>query len=203
MPMINGDYVKSGAVKEKILLALLPYWTPQIPALGIACLKSFLQAHGYVVTTLDANVDKKLREIYNKYFDTLREYTFEKSKRGSFYNTGHDVLQNHMMAHLNVQDEKEYIELVKILVYKTFFQEVNDEQVIRLNHILDEFYARLEIFFLERLERENPGVVGLSVYKGTIPASLFVFQLVKRKYPHIRRLHFAQNSIRGDMPLGF
>lgn len=192
---------ENDARKEKILLALLPYWTPQIPPLGIACLKSFLQEHGYTVTTVDANVDGKLRKIYNTYFDILREYMSEKTKRGSFYNLGHDVLQNHMMAHLNYQDKKEYIELVKILVYQTFYQEIDENQVTRLNKVLDEFYACLGHYFLNLVERENPDVLGLSVYKGTIPASMFVSQLVRKKYPHIRTVMggavFAQTLVKG------
>lgn len=31
------------ASNEKVLLVLLPFWDPQIPPLGISCLKSFLQ----------------------------------------------------------------------------------------------------------------------------------------------------------------
>jgi len=171
--------------KEKILLALLPFWTPQIPPLGISCLKGFLQPHGYEVRILDANVEEGYRKIYNKYFDILREYV-SKEKRGNFYNIGHEVLQNHLMVHLNYENEREYIKLIKILVDRTFYFEVNDQQVQRLNAVVEEFYTWLEQYVLELLERENPSVLGLSVYKGTLPASMFAFQLTRKNFPHIK-----------------
>ena len=48
---------KKDTNKKKILLVLLPFWTPQIPPLGISCLKSFLQARGYGIKTVDVNVE--------------------------------------------------------------------------------------------------------------------------------------------------
>jgi hypothetical protein len=146
---------------QKILLVLLPYWTPQIPPLGISCLKSFIRPHGFRVKTVDANVESQSRTIYDKYFDTLREYVSE-GKRGNFYNIGHEVLQNHMMAHLNYKDEKEYMELVKILVYQTFYCELQQQQVHCLNAIAAEFFDWQETFFIDLLEKERH-VTGLAV----------------------------------------
>lgn len=168
--------------KEKILLALLPYWTPQVPPLGISCLKGFLQDHGFVVKAVDVNVEEQVRNLYDNYFDALRDY-ISRHKRGNFYNIGHDVLQNHMMAHLNYQDENRYIDLVKTLVYKTYYFDISTQLVQRLNRVLDEFYHYLEGYFTLVLEQELPGVLGLSVYKGNLPASLFVFRLAKNKFP--------------------
>jgi radical SAM superfamily enzyme YgiQ (UPF0313 family) len=171
--------------KEKILLALLPYWTPQIPPVGIACLKSFLQNHGFDVAAVDANVEKDSRSIYEKYFNILRKYISER-KRGNFYNIGHDVLQNHMMAHLHYTDEAEYIELVKILIFKTFYIEVDDQLIGQLNRVVVEFYRWLEEYTLRLLSEEKPDVLGLSVYRGNLPASMFAFKLTREKYPHIK-----------------
>ena len=86
--------------KEKILLVLLPFWTPQIPPLGISCLKGFLQARGYPVSTVDVNVEDQFKELDHWYFDTLKTY-IPPNKRGNFYNIGHDLLQNHMMSHIH------------------------------------------------------------------------------------------------------
>ncbi len=170
---------------KKILLGLLPYWTPQIPPLGISCLKSFLQDRGFEVTTVDANVEKESRSIYDKYFDILRKYVSEK-KRGNFYNIGHDVLQNHMMAHLHYTDETKYGELAKELIYKTFYVEADLQLIDRLNQTLREFYRWLEEYTLGLLHREKPDVLGLSVYRGNLPASVFVFKLTREKYPPIK-----------------
>jgi radical SAM superfamily enzyme YgiQ (UPF0313 family) len=175
----------NGLNKGKVLLALLPYWTPQIPPVGIACLKGFLQDKGIQVKAFDLNIEERVRNIYNSYFDPLREFISQK-KRGNFYNIGHDVLQNHMMAHLNYQNETEYIDLVKELVYKTYYIKIDNQMVTRLNRVVAEFYDYLEEYVLDWLEREKPGVLGLSVYKGNLPASLFVFQLAKKKFPGIK-----------------
>ena len=64
----------------KILLLLLPYWTPQIPPLGISCLKSFLQPYGYSVTNKDINIEPEFNDIYNRYFDLLKEYIPENKR---------------------------------------------------------------------------------------------------------------------------
>jgi hypothetical protein len=176
--------MKTNGNNKKILLALLPFWTPQIPPLGISCLKSFLQLHGYEVKTVDVNVEEQVRILYNKYFDRLREAVSE-AKRGNFYNIGHEILQNHMMAHIHYRDEQEYIRVVKIVIKKTFPIEPEEQLVLQLNNILAEFYQWLYSYFLDLLEREKPSVLGLSVYKGTLPASMFAFKLAREKYPGI------------------
>ena len=185
---------------KKILLGLFPYWTPQIPPLGISCLKSFLQSSGFEVTTVDANVEKDSRSIYDKYFDILRKYVSER-KRGNFYNIGHDVLQNHMMAHLQYTDETKYSELVKILIFKTFYVEADRQLIDQLNRTILEFYGWLEEYTLGLLNRENPDVLGLSVYRGNLPTSMFVFKLTREKYPHIKTVMggavFAQSLAPG------
>jgi len=76
--------------------------------------------------------------------------------------------------------------LVKILVYNTFYCHVHDRQVLRLNNIIAETYTRLEKYIIQLLEREKPTILGLSVYIGTIPASLFTFRLTRERYPHIK-----------------
>jgi len=179
------DIIDNDIPKKKILLLLLPFWTPQIPPLGISCLKSFLQPYGFQVKTVDLNVEEELRALYNKYFNTLRGYVLE-SKRGNFYNIGHEVMQNHMMAHLNYENEEEYHKLVKILIYKTFFIKITNEQVEPLYEIIQRFYNRLEGFIIDHLSMEQPDVLGISVYKGTVPASMFVFKLAKENYPRLR-----------------
>jgi hypothetical protein len=170
-----------------ILLALLPFWTPQIPPLGISCHKSFLQQRGFHVKTVDLNINETINDIYLEYFKKLKQF-IPGNRQGNFYNIGNDVLRNHLMAHLNRNGagESQYKELVKIVVQKTFYHEVESSQVMQLNKIIEAFYVRLETHFLGLLEAEKPSVLGLSVYSGSLPASLFVFRLVKERYPHIK-----------------
>jgi radical SAM superfamily enzyme YgiQ (UPF0313 family) len=138
-----------------------------------------------MVRTVDATVDEELREVYNKYFRSLIEFVPE-NKRRHLYNIGHEVLKNHMMAYLNYEDPEEYVELIKILIFKTFFCDVDEVQVSQLNKIISDFYIKLEKYFIHLLDKERPTVLGLSVYGSTLPASLFAFKLTKEKYPHIQ-----------------
>lgn len=170
---------------KKILLTILPYWDPMIPPMGITSLKTFLQGHGYEVKTVDLIVKQECLDFYNNYFAELKKCIPEE-KRGNFNNIGHDVLQSHMMAHQNYQDEKEYVELVKQLIYQSYYVDVDDGQVVELNKIMDDFYVMLEDYFLELLEEEKPDVVGATVYKCTVPATMFVLKLTREKYPHIK-----------------
>lgn len=173
--------------QEKILLVLLPFWTPLIPPMGPACLKNFLQPHGYRVKAIDANTQLQFRRLYDNYSTRLQDYIPEE-KRGNFYNILHDVLQNHMMAHLNDKNKTGNVKLVQELVFKNYFCKIDSQGVYSLNHIIEEFYDTLESYFLQVLEKEKPGIVGVSVYRNTLPASLFALRLTRRKYPRIKTI---------------
>jgi radical SAM superfamily enzyme YgiQ (UPF0313 family) len=66
--------------------------------------------------------------------------------------------------------------------------EVADRYVHKLNKIMADFYVMLKDYFLQLLEEEKPDVVGVTAYKCTIPASMFVLKLTKEKYPYIKTL---------------
>jgi len=185
----TGTAPPTNPAEEKILLVLLPYWTPLIPPMGISCLKRFLQQHGYNVKAEDANIMDEFKRIYSRYFDTLRE-TVPPDKRGNFFSIGHDVLENHMIAYLNCtnEDKAGYIKTVKTLVSKTFFCSVETLTVFELDKIVADFYSRLEKYFLDLLERERPSILGISVNSCTLPASLFAFQLTRRYHPEIKTI---------------
>jgi hypothetical protein len=172
-------------IKEpKILLGLLPYWDPLIPPVGIATLKGFLQKHGYQVKTIDVILEKVFQDIYSEYFLKMEEYIPE-SNRGNFYNMGHNALKDHMMAHINYEEKNEYKDFVKLILYETFRVQIDDNQANTLNNIIQRFFVELENYFVEKLETEKPDVLGLSVYKGTLPSSMFVFRLAKIRFPGI------------------
>ena len=170
---------------EKILLLLMPYWTPVVPPAGLACLKGYLKQNGYHTKAVDGNVDLDLRELYDGYFACLKEMIPEE-KQSVFRNIGNDVWQNHMMAHINYTDEGRYFELVKLLVHHIFFCPVTDEQVVALTHIIDQTFKRLEKYVIDLMEREKPALVGMTVYIGNIPASLFAFRLIRKLYPNVK-----------------
>ena len=70
--MKTGDnrFQNHGSGNVKILLGLLPFWTPLIPPLGISCLKSYLQKRGYQIKTIDVNIEEPFADIYHNYFNT-------------------------------------------------------------------------------------------------------------------------------------
>lgn len=175
---------KKSLNQEKILLLMLPFWTPLVPPQGICHLKNFLQHHGYIIKTKDANIENDFTELYNYYFGVLRKYIPE-NKQGNFFNIGHDVMRNHLIAHIHQGNKADYIELVKLLIYNTFYIHFDNRQVDELNCIWDQFYNRLEKYILSLLEEEKPGVLGISVLRDTIGPSLFAFRVAKEKYPSI------------------
>jgi radical SAM superfamily enzyme YgiQ (UPF0313 family) len=181
MNFINNNNLKN----KKILLAMLPYWDPIIPPNGISHLKSFLQKHDYEIKTVDVVIEEVFQNIYRTYFKLLEECVPE-SNRGNFYNIGHYLIQNHMMAHYNYDSERDYIDLVKNLVYKTFYVNISDSRAHELNKVWDDFYLNLEAYFMDLLEKEKPAVVGFSAFKCTLPASLFALKLAKKKNPHVK-----------------
>jgi radical SAM superfamily enzyme YgiQ (UPF0313 family) len=176
-------------VEEKILLALLPFWDPQIPPLGIACLKSFLQEYHYQVKCVDANLNVEFRQLHDDYFSILKKM-IPVHLQGNIFNIGNQVLRNHMMAHLNhlAEDKNSYAELLKMLVKKTFFCKVEGDWLKELDDILKEFYSRLRDYLSDVLEREKPTVLGLSVYGDTFPASLAAFKIAKKWNPAIKTI---------------
>jgi hypothetical protein len=188
---------------KKILLALLPYWTPLIPPQGIGQLKVYLEKYGCNVKTVDANVVEKFREIYRQYFNTIKKYVAQ-GNWGNFYNIGHDVMRNHMMAHFNhscgTGNNKQYNELVKQLIYNTYFWNLDEEQVLQLDTIIRQFYVELEAYVLNLLETEKPGVLGATAHLGTLGASMFSFKLAKERYPGIMTV-VGGSIFSGELPM--
>lgn len=171
--------------KEKILLLMPPFWDPEIPPQGISCLKGYLEPLGYRVKTADGNTEKEFRKIYFRYYQVLQSHV-PVSRRRNLFNDGVTLLRNHLMAHIYQRDKDQYYRLLKILVEKNFFTSFDNSQLEELDGVVDNFYSRLEPYFLRLLEEEKPSVVGFSSFSASLPASLFACRLVKQKDPRIR-----------------
>jgi hypothetical protein len=69
--------IETGTKKKpdhgKILLTILPYWSPIVPPAGLAALKSFLQPRGYEIKAVDMNKKKESLEFYYGYFNVLKK----------------------------------------------------------------------------------------------------------------------------------
>jgi radical SAM superfamily enzyme YgiQ (UPF0313 family) len=174
----------TGAEGEKILLMLMPFWTPLIPPLGIACLQSSLRAHGYRVAIADANQQADIWKRYYLYHNALMKCVPERL-RGNFFNTGHNVLRHHCMAYLNGHELSDHRELIGRIVAAHYFCDITMEQAGMLDEIVADFHRDVERYVLDQLEKYQPGIVGLSVYSGNLAASLHTFRVVKAHDPRI------------------
>lgn len=173
--------------EKKILLLLPPFWTPQIPPLGISGLKSMLREHGYRVKAIDTNTDPKLKDYSDRYFSLL-EAVVPGEKLGNLYNIGSDVMRNHMMAYYNSapgNDGNDYLELIKTVIEKTFFFVIENTNLLELDNIIRRFYSDYNTCLLHVMEEEKPDVLGLSVFQDTLAAALFTFQRAKEINPRI------------------
>lgn len=177
----------NAAENERVLLGLMPFWDPQIPPLGLACLKSYLDGQGFDVKAVDANVEIEFRESYDRYFKIMSQ-AVPPNKRGNIYNIGNQVFRSHLMAHFTSANHSRYEELVEILVEKTFYTKVGKEVIQDLTGVIQSFYRDFEIYFTALMEREQPTVLGLTVYGDTLPASLAAFKWAKEKDPSIRTI---------------
>ena len=89
-----------------------------------------------------------------------------------------------MMAYQNYK-EREYIDLVTERVYKSYCVAVEERYIKQSNRIMSDFYAMLRDYWLKLLFDEQMDVVGVTAYKCTVPASLFVLKLTRGKKSHI------------------
>lgn len=185
MDIDRSENQENDLIQKKILLVLLPFWNPLTPPLGISCLKTHLQQKGFIVKTVDVNMEVEFMTAFSDYFRLLGE-SLPGNKRECIHYVGHEVLRNHLMAHINREDEGEYSELVRVIINRTFYEDIEEYRVFKLSELINEFYTRLNDYVLDLLNKEKPGILGLSVYSDTLPASLFTFKLTREKYPHIK-----------------
>lgn len=198
----NYEYNKKTEIPEKgkVLLMLLPFWTPLMPPMGISRLKTYLRKYGYKVVTTDANMQPELWDIHNMYFNLLKGI-IPVEKQGNFFNIGYNVLRNHMMAWLNCEHDGIYFKLLETIISKHYYYNLHDEQLIKIDEIIDLFYSRLKYYILNMINEQKPSVLGLSIYSGNLASSLFVFKLVKDNYTNIKTV-MGGGIFSDQLPIG-
>lgn len=155
--------------------------------MGISCLKEYLVRHGQDVTLADGNSQEHLKSCFDNYYAALRNHIPD-DKASNYNNICHDIIHEHMMAHINTVDREIYVQLVKEIVYYTFYHHISDGAVQELTEIIGGYYRRLEEYVLQMLDRVKPTVFGLSVYSSTLPSSLFALRLAREKYPALKTI---------------
>lgn len=167
---------------KNVFLALMPFWDPLIPPNGISTLKQYISDLDCKVCTRDYTTIDSLLLFYNRYFEILR-MLIPDNHHGNLYNSGHDALERHLLAHLNYTDFDEYVDIVDLLIYNTYFYKIDREEIIKLIQIIDDFYKHLEELLISELQEFKPDIFGLTVYKNILGPSIFAFKIVKKHFP--------------------
>ncbi len=180
---------KENLKKNKtILLIMLPYWDQQIPPLGIACLKSYIERNSlFKVKNIDANTNIDFYNYKKRYFFNI-EKVIPEDKRLHLYNIGMDVLSEHMMAFAFSKTQEELNKIIYTIFYNTFYYDISANDVELFNEIIGEFFNKLLEYVLALVKKYNPSKVGLSVNKGSFAASMFVCNIIKERFPYIETI---------------
>lgn len=171
--------------QSEILLVLLPFWTPYVPPLGIACLKAYLLRYGYKVTNVDANTESKFWDIYHNYVYTLKE-AIPIDNRGNFNNLVNDVIRNHESLFVRSNSTFKLNSGVRSIVKNTFFVTLPDNKIDVLNNIIEQYFISLRKYMIDLISKSNPDVIGFSVFSGNFPSVMFGIELIEELFPETR-----------------
>jgi radical SAM superfamily enzyme YgiQ (UPF0313 family) len=171
--------------KGRVLLCLLPFWSPLTPPLGIAVLKGHLQKHGFEVEIEDFNSDPELWPTVGGYAEILR-YAIPEAYHGNLFDYAYDVIHNQLMAHVHHTDVPRYERLVSRLVQASFVVEPSREAVLQLIECVDTFLRTLVRKVLEAVDRHAPVWFGASTYTTTLGSTIAALRAVRAAHPEIR-----------------
>jgi len=178
-------YVKKEKKQLDVAFALLPYWTPLIPPFGLANMKGYLNEHNYKTKIFDANIDKKFVKILSNYFNILKK-AIPENAQGNLINVGNDLMANHLMMHYNLTNQHDYESVVKDLVYKTYNFTIDSDSISELRFVVDNFFDQLEQFIKRIISKYDITNFGFTVYRGTVVATLYAAEIIKRLKPEIK-----------------
>lgn len=173
--------------KKKILLCLMPFWSPLSPPLGISLLKGHLVQHGLDAVIYDFNTEDQIWENLGPYFDIL-EQAIPPHKKGNFHMIGYDIFAQHLVGYLFRSDSPGYTDLLRLLIQKNFFLDIDLDTVKALDKAVADFYTLLGQSVTRLLEQVRPDVLGISVFSPTLGPSLFAFRLAKKILPQVETL---------------
>src|SRR5262245_20728886 len=143
------------AKSRRVMLCLLPFWSPLTPPLGISVLKGHLERRGHEVVLEDFNADASLWTSLSHYVELLRR-SIPEQFHGNLFDYAYDIIHNHIMAHVHGRDDRRYHELVSVLVEKTFGVPPGRSLVVALIDCVDQFLATLERSVSAAVERHAP-----------------------------------------------
>jgi radical SAM superfamily enzyme YgiQ (UPF0313 family) len=93
------------------------------------------------------------------------------------------------MAYLNKTNESDYQNFIyESLCKNYYYYEIPKELIIKLNIIIEKFYLLLRELIKSELLKNKPDIFGMSLYSGTVPASLFSLKMAKEILPNIKTI---------------
>jgi hypothetical protein len=190
----------------RILLCLMPFWSPLAPPLGMAVLKGHLQSRGCDVVLEDFNADPELWATLSRYFDILRRSVPEKH-HGNLFDLAYDVIHNHIMAHVHRTGDGRYERLVGVLVESNFIAPPSRATIVELVDCVDRFLRVLQRKVLSAVERHAPAWVGMTGYTTTLGATIASLRAIRAAHPQIKTVlgggvfadHLAPGSVNFDV----
>ena len=165
--------------EDRIVLFVLPMLDPLIPPQGVVFIKTYLKEFGYEAKVCDANTDDELLQLYYDYFEILKR-NIPEERQGNIFNIGLDVWRNHLMAYINKVDEGAYDKLFGEIIKNTFFIEADKDLKLQLDGIAKLFFYKIKAYVTSYVEEYNSKYVGLSAFKGNLPACIYAARIIKK-----------------------
>ncbi|MFO0891956.1 MAG: hypothetical protein U0790_22830 [Isosphaeraceae bacterium] len=185
LPVLSATDVLGGETPRNVLLMLLPYWSPVVPPAGLCRIKSYLESRGHRARVVDFNSKKESLSFYYGYHAILEKY-IPGGKRGNLKNLGNDLMEYHIMAYvLKGEDEPRYEEHIRGVVHSIFQVAARTRMIEELDAEIRTFLAALGEYLEFLLEAAEPHVVGLTLYKTTLPLSIYTLRHIKALDPRI------------------
>ena len=171
--MINKD--------AKVLLLLAPYWTPQIPPLGISSIKAYLNNDGFErVKIFDFNIHPTFKNLLNQYNRVLSD-GIPKAKQSHFFNHSGYALQDLIGGYFRKNSDAErYRKFVRQVVDNYFYYKISSEAVTSVVDTLTTLESEFRKEFQMVLDEEQPEVLGFSAYSGSLMLSVVGFKMAKK-----------------------
>src|SRR5262249_42089746 len=170
---------------KSVLFLLFPYWSPVVPPAGLARIKAHLETLGHKCKVVDLNSKKETLTLYRGYYSVLRKY-IAGAKRGTLYNLGNDLMEQHAMAHvLGGPEAPRYGEHLADIVRHVFRTTLPSEAIRELDTHLAAYLSVQRRYIEYLVGTVEPAMVGVTLYKTTLPFSIHGLRTVKAIDPEI------------------
>jgi radical SAM superfamily enzyme YgiQ (UPF0313 family) len=159
----------------RILLIRPPFFSPLSPPLGLAMLKSSLEAEMHFVRTLDINVDHAVWDVQRRYFAALAQV--DPAQPNGSESKYWPVLNAHQLCVLHGH-ESERCRAVMCSVLKLHDLEFDRVDWDTIHALVEALFAHV-IARIDDIELDDFDLVGTSTYSTSLATSLAILRRVK------------------------